>query len=800
MSRKRPNEEVSNEGSGSTRSELSGQASDVVQARDISGGVHFHGASAARDAPVIRQLPGDVRGFVNRADDFARLDRILAEDKKSSRFSTVCVIVGTAGVGKTSFAVHWAHEVLDEFPDGQLYVNLRGYDPGPPVSADQALERFLSAMGVPPAAVPAELESRTSLYRSRLAGRRMLVILDNASSVGQVRPLLPGIPGCLVLVTSRSRLSGLVARDGAQRLSLGILNEAEAVTLIRNLVSDYRPADDPTEVAELSQLCARLPLALRIAAERAASRPRMPLRELIDDLRDESAVWDALTTGDDEESDAVRSVFAWSYRALNEDAGRLFRLLGLHPSAEFSSRCAAEMAEITISRARRLLDDLVGAHLLEQQSSDRYQFHDLLRAYAIDQVRHEEDSAVRSTVLRRTLLWYLRQTASALAVIAPGAVRVPLTATADDYPVAVFADHGDAVRWYEQERANLVAAVRSAVDARFYDIAWQLPAVLHRIYARFNHFDDWRMTSDIALAAVGEVDDRAGSALILESLAKLHIQSHQLDVGIGYHQSALAIRREIGDQIGEASSLNGIGLAMLRAHRLAEAKSYFEETHSLALRLGNRGWEAIAANALAYAHAELEDLENAETWHRQALELYRELGDRGSEGDALRCGSQIQRGAGNFGQALRLIEHAVAIAQEFDNQVWEAWWLIELGRVQAASGNPEEALDQYHRAAVLHRRIGDRYREACAWDATGEAYQTLGRYQEAADFHRQATATFRELGDQWSLAVSLINLAAASTKDGRPGEAEAHAREAERILALFDDPAARRLHDRARTL
>lgn len=309
--------------------------------------MHFYGDRGGRRVPP-RQLPAGVRGFVNRVDDLDRLDRILGESTGSEGSPALCILVGTAGVGKTSLAVHWAHRVVGRFPDGQLYVNLHGYDPGPPVTPHQALERFLTALQVPPESIPADPEGGADAYRSLLADRRILVVLDNASSVAQVRPLLPGTAGCLVLITSRSRLSGLVARDGAHRVSLGVLSEEQSIELLRGVTAGYRTPDDPAELGELAGLCARLPLALRIAAERAASRPHMPLRALIGELRDESMLWDALTA-DDDDADAVRAVFAWSYRALTKDAGRLFRLLGRHPTT----------GEVAL-RSTRLLGDRAG--------------------------------------------------------------------------------------------------------------------------------------------------------------------------------------------------------------------------------------------------------------------------------------------------------------------------------------------------------------------------------------------------------------------------------------------------------
>ncbi|WP_168200781.1 tetratricopeptide repeat protein [Allokutzneria sp. NRRL B-24872] len=777
-----------------TESELSGQAEQVVQARDVSGGIHFHtGAERAgeRGAVVPRQLPSDVRGFVNRSADLQRLDVFLAEHRQA-RLSPVCVIVGTAGVGKTSFAVHWAHQVLDHFPDGQLYVNLRGYDPGRPIAPEQALERFLAALEVPRAAMPEDLEARAGAYRSRMAGRRMLVVLDNASSVGQVRPLLPGSPGCLVLVTSRGRLSGLMARDGARRLSLDTLEEAEAIALIRGLVGDYRPEDEHAEVAELAQLCARLPLALRIAAERAACRPRMPLRELIADLRDESALWDALTTGDDDEADAVRSVFAWSYRALPQQESRLFRLLGLHPGPDLGAEVAAELAEIPVGAARRQLDHLAGAHLLEQPSARRYQFHDLLRAYALDQVRLEEPHETRHAAVRRMLLWYLRRAAAMVRAVAPRAAPVPLVP--DD--VEPFSGHTAAIDWYERERANLLAAVRGAADADFPDIAWQLAACLHRVYAKLNHFDDWRVTADIAVPAVRAVGGRTDEAAILESVGKMHAQSGRLAEAIHFHLAALDIRRSEGDVAGEIASVNGIGLALLRSHRLTEARTHFARALELAVRSGDRAWEAIAANGLAYALVELREHGEAESMHARAIAIHRELGDRGAEGDALHCASQIKRGTGEVAQALTAIETALGIAQEFGNQAWEAWWLVEFGRVLVALGRVDEAIDSFHRAAVSQRRIGDRGREAAALDATGEAYRFLGRHKESVAFHGRAVSAFRELGDQWALAVALTNLAEVAEECGDPTASE-HARGALTALGDFSDPAAAGVRARA---
>lgn len=744
-----------------TRSEVSGSASDVVQAREVHGGVHFHGPSQPPWTVPPRQLPADIRGFVNRLAELGRLDKILAGDPQQSLTVKISVIAGTAGVGKTSLAVHWAHRIRDHFPDGQLYINLRGYDPGPQVDPAQALDHFLRALNVPPSAIPGNLDARASLFRSLLADKRILIILDNVATAVQVRPLLPGTAGCLLVVTSRSRLSGLVFRDGAHRLTLEMLTEPEAVTLLRTVTADYRVEDDASQLVELARLCARLPLALRIAAERAARRPGSPLDELIQDLRNESGLWGALSAGDEEEADAVRTVFAWSYRALTSESAHFFRLLGLHPGPDFSAAAAAALTATTISQARHLLDVLVGMHLLEYNPPDRYQFHDLLRAYAIDQARQEESSENRNVALRRVLTWYLHGADALQALTSPMSPRISFDPPVKDVTPLRLANITEANQWYEIERTNLVVATRTAADAGFDQIAWQLAAILHHIYRNFNPYEDWFTSTKIGLNSARRLGDRRAEADLLESLATVCMLTHRYPEGIEYYGSSLAIRREVGDKQGEMAILNGLGLLHFHRRDLEDARTFFEGSLRIAQELGDTYWQAVVQGNLGAVYYEMEDLSAALDFVSRALEMYESLDDQLGQGDSLHSLSMIHRELGRVDYALQLINRAITIARGCGNAVWEGYWLIELGNVQRAVDQVAEALTSYQRAASLQRQIGDRSREAQALDETGLAYCRLERYKEAADFHRLAVASYRELDDNWQLAIALNNLATA---------------------------------------
>ncbi|WP_018681169.1 ATP-binding protein [Actinokineospora enzanensis] len=739
------------------------------------------------DPDVPRQLLGDVRGFVNRSSEMERLDRVLLGVEPTG----LTVIVGTAGVGKTALAMRWAHRVADRFPEGQLYVNLRGYDPGPPVTAEQALDRFLRALAVPAARVPDDVEGKAALYRSLLAGRRVLVVLDNAAHVSQVRPLLPGGTTCRVIATSRDRLEGLMAHDGAQRVTVEILPEDEAVELIRSLTTDYRPGDVPGDLTELARLCACLPLALRIAAERAASRPWMPLAELIRNLRDESGLWDALSAGNGEEHDGVQAVFAWSYRAFSADAARMFRLLGLHPGPEFGVRAAAAGAGVPVADARHLLDSIVSAHMLEQTGPDRYQFHDLLRAYATDAAHHEEPLEQQYEALARILAWYLHTAhAAGTAMNVWGRVLAPTALPAPDTALR-FHDRAAAVQWFDLEWSNLFAAIRAADKAGLDKVTWQSVLAAEPGFRRKGvPIANQRVVTATALDAARRDDARQAEGELLGVLGEIERITGHLDESTARYQEALAIFRAIGDHHGERITLNSLGVTLLDERRFHQAAEQFERLRHLQRTAADTEGEAAALFNLAGAYVGMWRHDDAITAANQSIELGRAAANRHLEFVALASLAVARAGNGEVEVALADGARAIQIARELDEPRNEGWALLDYGRIQCLAGRPEDALESYRRALTIHDELGIAERLASTLDGTGNAYRELGRASDAVPFHRQAVSVAREERSEWLLAVALDNLARSLAAAEEHTEATGFRQEAASLLARFDDPEA----------
>ncbi len=657
-----------------------------------------------RGAKVIpRQLPAAPRRFSGRAAELAALNALLEEAQAATRTVVISAISGTAGVGKTALAVHWAYRVAQRFPGGQLYVNLRGYDPGAPVPAEEALAGFLRALGVPDRDIPADPDERASRYRSLLAGRRILVVLDNAWSADQVRPLLPGAAGCLAVVTSRDALAGLIARDGAERLDLDLLPRADAVSLLRSLIGSRADADSKA-VAALAAQCARLPLALRIAAELATARPAISLAELVRELADEQERLDLLEAAGDSHT-AVRAVFSWSYQNLSQPAARLFRLLGLHPGPDITIRAAASLAASPPGQARRLVAELVRANLLTEQAPGRFGCHDLLRAYAVELAATTWSRPLRQAAQGRLLDHYLHAAADADRLLHP--LRQPITLVPPRQGVSreSLANHDQALAWLDAEHRSLIAAVKLAADHDFDIHAWQLAYCLETYFHRRSRWHDWADTQQIALAAASRLGDPDGQTLAHCGVANAQIQAGHPEEAHSQLAAALRLRENAGDILGQARVHLYTAQAMEYQGRYRDALASSRRCLQLAQAAGPQA-QPLVAEAL-----------NQVGWYLALLGRYRE----------------------GLGQC----QQAVALSQQLGHKHIQPVALDSLAYVYQHLGRYGEAADCYRRAVELLEDLGDRWRKAQTLGYAGDAHSADGNVPAA----RQAWTEALEILD-----------------------------------------------------
>jgi len=678
--------------------------------------------AAPHTGAVPRELPADVAAFTGRSAELAELDGLLAATVSTEAdaragadgevagrgaaagpapAAVISAVSGTAGVGKTALAVHWAHRAAaaGRFPDGQLHVNLRGYDPARPMTPADALAGFLRALGVPGRDIPPDQDQRAARYRSLLSGKRMLVLLDNASHAEQVRPLLPGTPGCAVLVTSRDALAGLVARDGAARLDLDLLPLGEATALLTALIGEPARAD-PNAAAELARQCARLPLALRVAAERAAARPRVPLADLVADLVGQQQRLDLLDAGDDPRT-AVRAVFSWSYQELSDRAARMFRLLGLHPGPDISVPAAASLAATAETDARHLLQGLARAHLIAEHVPGRYALHDLLRAYAAEQARHTGDDTGRHEAIGRVLDHYLHTAARAARLLNPALEPVaptpPRTGAAAGQP----ADRQQAVTWFKAEHQVLLAAVTLAAESGFDTHAWQLPwAMAPFLHARL-HWQDWAATQRTALAAATRLDDLTAQAVCCRLLGHACTNLGDHDQARGHFGASLMLYQRLGDRLGEARIHQHLGNLTGRQGRYADALGHVEQALRLYQAIGDNANQAEALNNIGWYHAILGDFRQARASCRLAVTRAVEADHRRTEGKAWDSVGYAEHHLGNLAEAAACYQRALGLFREAGDRLDAADTLTRLGETCRAAGEPARARDAWLQALAV---------------------------------------------------------------------------------------------------
>ncbi|GAA4250208.1 BTAD domain-containing putative transcriptional regulator [Dactylosporangium darangshiense] len=644
-------------------------------------------------AAVPAQIPLAVRGFTGRDAELARLDALL-----DPAALVVCAVTGPPGVGKTSLAVHWAHGAARQFPDGQLYVNLRDQEPA------DALRGFLGALGVAADALPPDPQALATLYRSILAGRRVLLILDNARDAEQVRPLLPGTAGCLVLVTARQQLTPLVAAEGAHPFALDLLTGGEARDLLARRLGAERVAAEPGAVEEIIARCARLPLALAIAAAHAATRPGSPLSVQAAQLRDAAGGLDALDGGDP--ATDVRTVFSWSYRALDDAAARLFRLLGLHPGPDLTAPGAASLAGLPLPRARMLLRRLVEANLLTEHAPGRYAFHDLLRSYAAERALATDAADERREAAHRVLDHHLHTAHAAALLIDPARRPVEPAPPRPGVTIPRLDTPDRALDWFAANHRVLTAAVQRATDDGFDAHAWRLAWTLTTYFDWQGRFDDLVATQLAALDALRRLDEVPGRAHVHRDLGRTLARLGRHEEAEAHLRQALELYERLGDQVGMGRVHHSVGWMLMQQGRHREALAQAERAVERFRAAGDLLWHARTLGAAGWLHAQLGDHAHSLEVCLEALALQQKVGDRHAEAGNWDSIAFAHHRLGDFEAARHGYEEAIRLFDELGDRASLGEVLVHLGDTRAASGDPGAARADWRRALELLEGLG----------------------------------------------------------------------------------------------
>ncbi|MGX7827767.1 ATP-binding protein [Actinokineospora sp. 24-640] len=696
--------------------DFSGVAANVVQAGSIR-------TLTIQAAPTLRppgQLPAAVVGFTDRDDCVAELDRLLAAITESSPSSVVVAAIGgTAGVGKTALALHWAHRVRGDFPDGQLYADLQGHGPHTPANPNSVLGGFLTALGMPPASQPDEVDPRAACFRGLIDGKRLLVVLDNVGSVDQVRPLLPGSASCFVIVTSRDALNGLVAREGAARIGVSPLPAGHAAELFSAIVGQ-RAAEDAASVAEIVELCERLPLTIRIAAELANSESGTPLADLADELRGEQDRLDAFEAGDDIQS-CIRAVFSWSYHHLSTDAARAFRLIGLHPERELGAGAVIALSGLSGASARRAVRELCRAHLLEEPVAGRHRMHDLLRLYAAELAIDEETPESRSHALHRLVEYYAAEAGN------------------------------NAHAWFEIERTTLCSVVDLAADQ------WPGPTIrISKPFGRFlrsrSYFSDAIRVHERGRSAAKAVGDLACEAEQLRGLAAASRHLGDSRAAIEHYRSALSIHRALGDRGAEADALDHLGISHRRLGEYEVALDCHEQAMAMGEALGDHAQVGRAQNNLGIVHRRRGEYAKALDAHQKAFAAALAAGDRTAQTRARTSSGIVCRRLGLHDQALTHHQRALSLNREMGNKAGEARELIRLGMVLEQLHRWPEAHEHFGKSAELARSAGNLAELGRALTYLGVSHRKSGNPDRALEVLHEAHAALSRTRHRADLA------------------------------------------------
>jgi tetratricopeptide (TPR) repeat protein/transcriptional regulator with XRE-family HTH domain len=735
-----------------------------------------------------RQLPREVSWFTGRTAELEQLLELMPDPEQASAV-VITAIDGMAGIGKTALAVYAAHRMVDRFPDGQLFIDLHGYTRGlAPVEPAEALDRLLRDLGVPGTAIPTGVDERAALYRTRLADRQALIVLDNAATEAQVAPLLPGTAGCLVLVTSRRRLAGL---DHTHTVSLDTLPVADAITLFTQIAGEGRLADQPAElVAELVKLCGWLPLAIRIAAARLRSRPAWQLRDLVRRLRDRQHRLGELEAG----QRSVTAALDLSYQHLDPDQQQAYRLLGLHPGPEFDVHATAALLDSPLQHAGRMLDQLLDAHLLQEPTPGRYRFHDLTRAHAAA----DDPTAPTPDAALGRLLDYYRHTASAAMDNAYPYERqhrpqVPPAHT----PAPQMPDPTAALDWLDTELPNLLAAARSAPEHDRPRHLLDLSTILHRHLRTRGRYHDAENLHQQALATTASAaGDQTGRLSPLNSLGDIHWRQGRYEQAADHYQQALRIARATGNRSGELYALTGLGDIDVMQGRYGQAVDHYEQALRIARATGHRPAELNALAGLGDVHRFQGRIGQAVDHFEEALRIARAIGDRSGEMTALTGLGYVHRHKGRYEPAADHYRQALRIARAIGDRTGELYALTGLGDLHLLQRRYEPAADYFEQALRIARATGNRSGELNALIGLGNVNRLLGQYEHAAGHYQQLLDLAQASGDRNYEFEAWQGLGRLQHATGHPDAAIAHHERALTLAGQLSQPSDQaRAHD-----
>jgi tetratricopeptide (TPR) repeat protein len=727
---------------------------DAERARLREARDRLQGVRAVGSIPVLRPLPPKVRVFTGRTEQLTELNRLRAARVRASAV-VISAVSGTAGVGKTALAVNWAHSVRSRFPDGCLYIDLHGYAPGQPLAPEEALGTLLRSLGVPDADIPNGQAELVTRYRTLLDRRRILIVLDNAVSSEQVRPLLPGSSSCFVVVTSRDDMAGLVVGEGAIRMDLDVLSLEESLELLVKLLGDERIDNERESAVRLAEQCARLPLALRVAAEVAALRSKAPLSVLVDEL--EQRRLDMLRAGGDERTD-VRVVFSWSYRHLPADAARAFRLFGLHPGRDIDAYAFAALTGSALDWGRTVLDRLVRAHLLRETHVGRYDMHDLLRSYASELAEAAGTPASRQAATERILRWYLAHAWTADRLISPNRPEIDIEVTSSDArPQAGFDTRDNALSWVDINRLNLISAITYAADHRADRLAYQLA------YALAGYLNLRRSASEslpvlrTALTAAHNLGNSLVQARILDCLG-IALRIIGDPEAAQSHQQALDLYRDAGDMHGVGIALANLGSIAFVRGDYEEAEVRYLEAREISHGAEDIRGEGVAAVNLGNVYKELGRYAEAESHYMQAKDIFTVLRDRINEGRAIGNLGIVYNLMERYSEAEDYLLQALDILQRVGANVDEGVVLQELGSLYYALERYPEAEEHYERARDMMRDADYRHGEAVSSKCLADVCLAQDRFDEAVQHYREVFELQEKLDDTEGQVEALLCL------------------------------------------